>query len=218
MPCIDLCAAAWWPCSITNGAILSIANRAQGDHTLLTSRVNSQTELAVTSCGSSLASLVQTKASVTFKQMIEQEEAAGVLASGGAVLELSQRGSFASAPAGDLVSVSTPQGSLHGACSPLQILNSKSRPCDISVMIKVSWFPAAFDILNQTKVFNRMCWLKTLSNARHTTSRMHEDVIWPCIFGCTGCADNLMHYLICRVLWQIANEIIGHESSVHIGS
>ena len=27
-----------------------------------------------------------------------------------------------------------------------------------------------------------------------------------------------MHYLICLVLWQIANEIIGHESSVHIGS
>ena len=92
------------------------------------------------------------------------------------------------------------------------------RPCDISVMIKASWFPAAFDFLNQTKVFNRMCWLKTLSNAWHTTSRMHEDVIWPCIFGCTDCTDNLMHYLICPVLWQIANEIIGHESSVHIGS
>ena len=27
-----------------------------------------------------------------------------------------------------------------------------------------------------------------------------------------------MHYLICPVLWQIAIEIIGHESSVHIGS
>ena len=150
--------------------------------------------------------------------MIEQEEAAGVLASGGPILEHSRRGSFAFAPAGDLVSVSTPQGSLHGACSPLQILNSKSRPCDISVMIKVSWFPAAFDILSQTKVFNRMCWLKTLSNAWHTTSRTHKDVIWPCIFGCTGCTDTLMHYLICPVLWQIANEIIGHESSVHIGS
>ena len=92
------------------------------------------------------------------------------------------------------------------------------RACDLTAMIKVNWFPAVSEILSHAKVFNRMCWLKTISNAWHTTTRMHEDVIWPCIFGCNDCVFNLMHYLVCPVLWQIANEVIGHETSVHIGS
>ena len=111
---------------------------------------------------------------------------------------------------------SEPSGPNSSTCSAVS--GVPSRPFDLSHMIKLDWFPAVRDILSHTKVFNRMCWLKTISNAWHTTSRMHEDVKWPCIFGCLDCTDNLMHYLICLVLWQIANEIIGHEPSVHIGS
>ena len=112
--------------------------------------------------------------------------------------------------------LSEPSGPNSSICSAVS--GVPSRPCDLSHMIKLDWFPAVRDILSHTKVFNRMCWLKTISNAWHTTSRMHEDVKWPCIFGCLDCTDTLMHYLICPVLWQIANEIIGHEPSVHIGS
>ena len=95
-----------------------------------------------------LASIAQTKVSVTFKQVLEQEASSG----------------------------------------------DPPRACDLTAMIKVNWFPAVSEILSHAKVFNRMCWLKTISNAWHTTTRMHEDVIWPCIFGCNDCVDNLMHY------------------------
>jgi len=50
----------------------------------------------------------------------------------------------------------------------------------------------------QTSVF------KTLINSWSTTCRYHEVVLWPCIFGCNDCKDELKHYLSCPPMWALA--------------
>jgi len=47
-----------------------------------------------------------------------------------------------------------------------------------------------------------MTVLKTWANAWCTTRRYHEDICWPCIFGCTGAPDTLSHYLSCSRFWS----------------
>ena len=37
---------------------------------------------------------------------------------------------------------------------------------------------------------------------------MHEGVKWPCVFGCTDCKDEILHYLQCPILWQLAREAL----------
>ena len=37
---------------------------------------------------------------------------------------------------------------------------------------------------------------------------MHEGVMWSCIFGCIDCKDEILHYLQCPVLWQLAREVL----------
>ena len=44
--------------------------------------------------------------------------------------------------------------------------------------------------------------LKTWANSWCTTTRLHEAVIWPCIFGCPGEEDRLSHYLRCTRFWS----------------
>ena len=61
------------------------------------------------------------------------------------------------------------------------------------------------EVLEKPIAYLRMCWLKAVAGGWHTTTRMHEDTKWPCIFGCEG-AGNLTHYVECPVLWQIAHE------------
>ena len=46
-----------------------------------------------------------------------------------------------------------------------------------------------------------MSLIKSWSNSWCTTHRMHEDVCWPCIFGCPDSEDDLHHYLKCTQLW-----------------
>ena len=43
--------------------------------------------------------------------------------------------------------------------------------------------------------------IKTWANAWTTSSRLHEPISLPCIFGCDGCDDALEHYLTCDILW-----------------
>ena len=37
---------------------------------------------------------------------------------------------------------------------------------------------------------------------------MHESVIWPCVFGCIDCEDEILHYVQCPILWQLAREAL----------
>ena len=43
--------------------------------------------------------------------------------------------------------------------------------------------------------------VKSWANAWTTTTRMHEPLLLPCIFGCPNCKDELDHYLCCDPLW-----------------
>jgi len=45
---------------------------------------------------------------------------------------------------------------------------------------------------------------KTLINSWSTTHRYHEMHLWPCIFGCEDCKDELTHYLNCDPMWTLA--------------
>ena len=35
---------------------------------------------------------------------------------------------------------------------------------------------------------------------------MYEAVLWLCVFGCVVSKDELLHYLTCPILWQLAKE------------
>ena len=86
------------------------------------------------------------------------------------------------------------------------------------IRMRPDWFRQLQCVLSGCKVFLRICWLKTISNAWCTTHRMHESVLWPCVFGCNDAKDEMLHYLVCPVLWQIATEKLGPEDSFSIGS
>jgi len=59
--------------------------------------------------------------------------------------------------------------------------------------------------------------LKTWANSWCTTSRYHEDILWPCIFGCCGAKDELAHYLCCIRFWSgICESCDLQESLVHV--
>lgn len=47
-------------------------------------------------------------------------------------------------------------------------------------------------------------WIKTIANAWCTSSRMHEDTSYSCLFGCAGASDELRHYLVCPTLLACA--------------
>ena len=47
-----------------------------------------------------------------------------------------------------------------------------------------------------------MTVLETWANAWCTTTRYHEDPVWPCIFGCSAAPDSLAHYLSCFRFWS----------------
>ena len=52
----------------------------------------------------------------------------------------------------------------------------------------------------------KTCFLKTIINSWSTSHRVGESELLPCIFGCSGCEDNLKHYLWCDPLWtQVAS-------------
>ena len=87
-----------------------------------------------------------------------------------------------------------------------------------SIDLQINWFHDLQAVFQQCGLFLRMCWLKAIAGAWTTTSRMHQDIVWPCIFGCTDARDEVRHYFICPVVWQIARETLNlQEDSISIG-
>ena len=79
--------------------------------------------------------------------------------------------------------------------------------------------PNCLVFLQDCNIFTRVCWLKAISGAWCTSVRMHHDIIWPCIFGCTDCRDEITHYFACPCLWQIAREtLMLQEDSILVGA
>ena len=59
--------------------------------------------------------------------------------------------------------------------------------------------------------------LKTWANSWCTMSRYHEDILWPCIFGCCGARDELAHYLCCVRFWSgICDACHLQQSLIHV--
>ena len=81
--------------------------------------------------------------------------------------------------------------------------------------LSVRWFHDLMLVLEGAKVFLRMCWLKSIAGAWTTTTRMHEQEVWNCIFGCSE-PDSLLHYLVCPALWCIAIGVLPGEESISI--
>jgi hypothetical protein len=85
-----------------------------------------------------------------------------------------------------------------------------------STIVTISWFKSLTAVLDQCKCFLRFCWLRAIAGAWCTTVRMHEETIWPCIFGCTDVRDEFGHYILCPILWQIVSEVLGHSLSIEV--
>ena len=86
-----------------------------------------------------------------------------------------------------------------------------------TIRVSPSWLGHLSESLNQVKAYVRLCWLKTVAGGWCTTYRMHEDVKWPCVFGCCDSKDDLQHYLICPALWQYPLPFVGVIDSIFIG-
>ena len=78
----------------------------------------------------------------------------------------------------------------------------------VAIVPQPNWFSNLEKTFLCTSSYIRMCWLKAIGGAWTTTHRMHESVLWPCIFGCLDCKDEILHYLECPVLWQLAREAL----------
>ena len=69
-----------------------------------------------------------------------------------------------------------------------------------------------------TNSYLSMCWLKAIGGGWTTSVRMHESISLPSVFGCRECIDEINHYLICPLLWQLAKEALNlNETSFEIG-
>ena len=72
-------------------------------------------------------------------------------------------------------------------------------------------FAEVFLCLRRLRMHEAMQCFKTWVNSWATSSRYHEPVIYPCLLGCPDKVDSLSHYLLCPILWQIANSVACHE-------
>ena len=66
--------------------------------------------------------------------------------------------------------------------------------------------------LKKCRVADAVKTIKTWSNAWATSSRYHEGILLPCLFGCT-CTDHLEHYLQCPHLFALWTFLVGNVSS-----
>ena len=76
----------------------------------------------------------------------------------------------------------------------------------------VSWYPTVEKLLLESPLYLRMCWIKAVSGGWCTSHRLHLDPLLPCIFGCEE-KDEIRHYLLCPVLWQLCREYINYNET-----
>ena len=77
----------------------------------------------------------------------------------------------------------------------------------------------------------RMSFIKTVTNGWHTSSRMHEAICLPCIFGCNALPDNSLasssttplsnsirdetaHYMSCPILAGLLTQAFGFDNLI----
>ena len=87
-----------------------------------------------------------------------------------------------------------------------------------TVQFQPNWLGLIKTAFEESNIFLRMCWLKAIGGGWTTSTRMHESVSLPCIFGCVDCRDEFRHYIICPILWQLAKEALDmQETSFAVG-
>lgn len=88
-----------------------------------------------------------------------------------------------------------------------------------NIRLPANWYQNLVAQLPAVKTHTAMCVLKTYVGGWTTSHRMHDsDGVKPCIYGCTGERDTLVHYLVCPALWQISCAAIGVDVPIDIGA
>ena len=78
------------------------------------------------------------------------------------------------------------------------------------------WFEGLHFELRKQTPYIKVCWLKTITGAWCTSTRLKSVQGRPCIFGCLDTRDELVHYLVCPILWQLARSALRiNEESIH---
>ena len=86
-----------------------------------------------------------------------------------------------------------------------------------SISMASNWYESLNNVFKTCKILLIVCWLKCIAGAWTTTARMHDGPLWPCIFGCPDAKDEVKHYFLCPILWQLSREQIGQEEDITIG-
>ena len=86
-----------------------------------------------------------------------------------------------------------------------------------SIRMSNNWYESLNNVFKTCKILLRVCWLKCIAGAWTTSARMHDGPLWPCIFGCPDAKDEVKHYFLCPILWQLSREQIGQEDDISIG-
>ena len=68
-------------------------------------------------------------------------------------------------------------------------------------------------VLRKNRAADVMKVLKGWCNGWATSSRFHEDILLPCLFGCRGCNDDLHHYMQCPILYALWSFLAGGASA-----
>ena len=71
---------------------------------------------------------------------------------------------------------------------------------------------SCFGALRGLRVSEAIKVLKGWCNGWATSQRYHEDKLLPCLFGCSGCSDDLRHYLQCPHLFALWRFFAGEVS------
>ena len=82
-------------------------------------------------------------------------------------------------------------------------LNSLFQPYELDFQQAIL-LDGCWGALKKCRVADAVKIIKTWSNGWATSSRYHEGLILPCLFGCKSCIDCLEHYIQChhlRALW-----------------
>jgi len=73
------------------------------------------------------------------------------------------------------------------------------------------WLEAVVPSLRKLKCFEVVQVLRTWSNSWSTSYRYHESRLLPCLLGCPGEADNMIHYARCPLIQEYVSAAFGHS-------
>jgi len=86
-----------------------------------------------------------------------------------------------------------------------------------TIVMSINWYDSLLFVFKDCKVLLRVCWFKAITGAWTTSTRMHDGPCWPCIFGCLDARDEINHYLLCPILWQLVREQVGPVDTISVG-